>query len=108
MTPEAEALVAQHQPDIVIFGHSHVCGEQHSDGIWYINPGSAGPARFKLKRTAMFLLLPEKASGSAPRLQRINLAAKAPPRLWACHEKMRKRAAVAHKREGEQPDVESG
>ena len=34
--------------DIVISGHSHRAKEERKDGILYINPGSAGPRRFKL------------------------------------------------------------
>lgn len=93
MTPEAKALLAQHEPAIVVLGHSHVYGEQlTNDGTCYINPGSAGPARFKLKRTAALLHLPAKASGAVPRLQRIDLAGKAPPRLRGCDSRKQQRA----------------
>ncbi|WOB28471.1 MULTISPECIES: metallophosphoesterase family protein [Xanthomonas] len=34
--------------DIVISGHSHKPSIQTRDGVLYINPGSAGPRRFKL------------------------------------------------------------
>ena len=34
VVPEARALLAQHHPDIVVFGHSHVYGEAHDNGIW--------------------------------------------------------------------------
>jgi putative phosphoesterase len=37
--------------DIVISGHSHKPGEIERDGVLYINPGSAGPRRFKLPVT---------------------------------------------------------
>jgi len=33
---------------VVISGHSHQAGIQERDGILYVNPGSAGPRRFKL------------------------------------------------------------
>jgi putative phosphoesterase len=33
---------------IVISGHSHQPGRREQDGVLYINPGSAGPPRFKL------------------------------------------------------------
>jgi Calcineurin-like phosphoesterase superfamily domain len=73
--------VTRHQPDIVIFGHSHTYGDCRSNGVWYVNPGSTGPARFKLKRTAALLHLPEKDTGALPTLDRIELEGKAPPRL---------------------------
>lgn len=33
---------------VVISGHSHKPGIQEKDGVLYLNPGSAGPRRFKL------------------------------------------------------------
>jgi uncharacterized protein len=36
---------------MVISGHSHKAGHRHKDGVDYINPGSAGPRRFKLPIT---------------------------------------------------------
>lgn len=33
---------------VVIYGHSHQPSIQHRDGVLYLNPGSAGPRRFKL------------------------------------------------------------
>jgi uncharacterized protein len=33
---------------IVISGHSHVARQEMKDGVLYLNPGSAGPRRFKL------------------------------------------------------------
>jgi putative phosphoesterase len=33
---------------LVVFGHSHKPGMEHTDGILYLNPGSAGPRRFGL------------------------------------------------------------
>ena len=57
---EVASLARQEKADIVLFGHSHTFSSELVDGTWYINPGSAGPARFKLKRTAAILTLPEK------------------------------------------------
>jgi putative phosphoesterase len=36
---------------IVVSGHSHKPGRTDRDGVLYINPGSAGPRRFKLPVT---------------------------------------------------------
>jgi len=33
---------------VVISGHSHVPRQETRDGVLYLNPGSAGPRRFKL------------------------------------------------------------
>src|SRR5258708_84071 len=35
-------------PNVVVSGHSHKPLVQDRDGILYVNPGSAGPRRFKL------------------------------------------------------------
>jgi putative phosphoesterase len=37
--------------DIVVSGHSHKPGHVERDGVLYINPGSAGPRRFRLPVT---------------------------------------------------------
>ncbi len=37
--------------DIIISGHSHKSDIEHKDEIIYLNPGSAGPRRFKLPIT---------------------------------------------------------
>jgi len=36
---------------IVVSGHSHMPGSTENNGVLYINPGSAGPRRFKLPIT---------------------------------------------------------
>jgi hypothetical protein len=36
---------------IVVSGHSHKPGQTERDGVLYINPGAAGPRRFKLPLT---------------------------------------------------------
>lgn len=33
---------------VVVYGHAHKPTAQLRDGVWWINPGSAGPRRFKL------------------------------------------------------------
>jgi uncharacterized protein len=33
---------------VVVSGHSHKPGIEHRDGVIYLNPGSAGPRRFRL------------------------------------------------------------
>ena len=35
----------------VVYGHSHKPAVEHRDGILYLNPGSAGPRRFRLPVT---------------------------------------------------------
>jgi putative phosphoesterase len=37
--------------DVVVSGHSHKPGRTERDGLLYLNPGSAGPRRFRLPVT---------------------------------------------------------
>ena len=46
--PAIEAAKAQ----VVIHGHSHLPGARMVGGVLFVNPGSAGPRRFKLHRSA--------------------------------------------------------
>ena len=41
----------------VIFGHSHRPSVKEKDGVLYLNPGSAGPRRFKLPVTLVRLTI---------------------------------------------------
>ena len=40
---------------VVISGHSHRPGESRKNGVLYLNPGGAGPRRFKLPITVALL-----------------------------------------------------
>jgi len=46
--------------DVVISGHTHEPRERHEAGILYLNPGSAGPRRFRLPVTLALLELAKK------------------------------------------------
>lgn len=43
--------------DVVVHGHSHRWSCSEEDGVWYINPGSAGPRRFGLPITLGLLII---------------------------------------------------
>jgi predicted phosphodiesterase len=45
----------------VVSGHSHRPSVVERDGVLYVNPGSAGPRRFKLPITVGELLVVEKS-----------------------------------------------
>jgi putative phosphoesterase len=47
--------ISQVQPEVVIFGHSHEPFLQRIGSILFFNPGSAGPKRFSLPRSAGLL-----------------------------------------------------
>lgn len=44
-------------PRVVVTGHSHRPSVREKDGVLYLNPGSAGPRRFKLPVTMAELLI---------------------------------------------------
>lgn len=69
-----EAAAPGPAPDIIVHGHSHKFAVQEAAGPGgapqlLINPGSAGPARFKLGRSAALLTLPPKGTGWPPAAQ---------------------------------------
>jgi uncharacterized protein len=43
--------------DVVIFGHSHKPGAERRNGVLYVNPGSAGPRRFRLPVSVAILTI---------------------------------------------------
>ncbi len=49
------------KPAAVIFGHTHKPFCDHIDGVLYLNPGSAGRARFNLPRCVVVLHTEEQA-----------------------------------------------
>lgn len=52
-------LLEAERPRVVISGHSHAPLLQVKDRMLFFNPGSAGPARFKLKPAAGLLTIEE-------------------------------------------------
>jgi uncharacterized protein len=50
-TPQAHGI------RVVVYGHSHQPSVAERDGVLYVNPGSAGPRRFRLPITAAELLI---------------------------------------------------
>jgi uncharacterized protein len=51
----ARSILARTRPEIVVYGHSHRPGAALLQGTLFVNPGSAGPRRFTLPRTAAVL-----------------------------------------------------
>jgi len=51
----AREILARRRVEIVVHGHSHRPGAAVLAGTLYVNPGSAGPRRFSLPRTAAVL-----------------------------------------------------
>jgi uncharacterized protein len=72
--PPAARAIARVRPQIVVHGHSHRPGHALLDGVLFVNPGSAGPRRFSLPRTAGILVV----EGRSIRLDLLDLAGPEP------------------------------
>jgi putative phosphoesterase len=68
--PLADAL-ARARPDVVVSGHSHRPAAAVIGGTLFVNPGSAGPRRFRLPRCAAVMEL----EGRRVRVTWLDLAA---------------------------------
>ena len=64
--------------DIVVSGHSHKPSQSFRSGVLYINPGSAGPRRFKLPVTVARITL-SKEPWMVDFIDLLNVDAGAPP-----------------------------
>jgi hypothetical protein len=49
---DVKELVLPASVQVVVSGHSHKPGVEQRDGVLFVNPGSAGPRRFKLPISA--------------------------------------------------------
>ncbi len=52
---DRNALTESPAADVVVSGHSHVPKVERVGGVLYLNPGSAGPRRFRLPVTVAWL-----------------------------------------------------
>jgi putative phosphoesterase len=78
--PAVREALARHRAAIVVHGHSHRPGASVEGGVLFVNPGSAGPRRFRLPRSAGTLLLgPGRAEVRLFDLASERLAELAPP-----------------------------
>lgn len=60
-SPTPELLRKQYpEADIVVFGHTHVPTVRWIDDRLFLNPGAAGPARFRLKPSIALLCLEDR------------------------------------------------
>lgn len=48
-SPTPAALLARYPEDVIVYGHTHQALVTRADGRLVINPGAAGPARFRLQ-----------------------------------------------------------
>ena len=54
---ELRTSLAEHQPQVVVFGHSHIPSQQNLGGVLFLNPGYAGKLRFNQARSVALLHL---------------------------------------------------
>ena len=69
------AAIQRSRPDVLVVGHSHQPLVAREGGMLVVNPGSAGPRRFRLPRTAGTMTL---ARGRPPRVSLWDLDRDAP------------------------------
>jgi uncharacterized protein len=72
--PPVARAIARHRPEVVVHGHSHQPGHALLGGVLFVNPGSAGPRRFSLPRTAGIL----EVEGRSVRLDLFELSGPEP------------------------------
>ena len=72
------ATIARSHPNVLVVGHSHQPLLVKEGELLIVNPGSAGPRRFRLPRTAGIMTL---ARGRPPRVALWDLDRDAPYRL---------------------------
>lgn len=77
--PSVGRALRRLRPALVIHGHSHRPGTALVDGVLFVNPGSAGPRRFSLPRTAGRLTV----AGRRVRVELFELAEAGPALLGA-------------------------
>jgi len=70
----ARALIAEHQPDIFICGHSHIPVVGRVKGALWVNPGACGRVGFHDLRFALFLYVDEDSG--ALEMERIHLGSR--------------------------------
>jgi hypothetical protein len=76
-SPAVQRALARSGARLVVHGHSHRPGALLKDGVLFANPGSAGPQRFRLPRSAALL----EVDGRRLRLELRDLSQASLPRL---------------------------
>jgi putative phosphoesterase len=60
LSEEMKTRIAQHQPKVVVFGHTHKPFSEVINGTLLFNPGYAGKSRFGMPRTVAILHCTDK------------------------------------------------
>ena len=59
-SPTPAALTARYSADVIVYGHTHRALITTERGTLVVNPGAAGPARFKTVPSVALLTLPSR------------------------------------------------
>jgi uncharacterized protein len=59
-SPTPAGLAARYDADVIVYGHTHRPLIEQIGSTLVVNPGAAGPARFKLKPSVALLTLPRR------------------------------------------------
>ena len=59
-SPTPAALAVRYDADVIVFGHTHRAVVQQVGPALVINPGAAGPARFRVQPSVALLTLPAR------------------------------------------------
>ncbi len=59
-SPTPATLAVRYDADVIVFGHTHRAVIQQVGSTQVINPGAAGPARFRLEPSVALLTLPAR------------------------------------------------
>ncbi|MDP7034596.1 MAG: metallophosphoesterase family protein [Planctomycetota bacterium] len=58
--PSIQSRLNTEKSNVVVFGHTHIPYMAKHESVLYLNPGAAGPRRYRFPRTACKMLLTEK------------------------------------------------
>ncbi len=70
LLPAVRSTLSHHHAQLLVYGHSHRPAATLDGGVLFVNPGSAGPRRFQLPRTAGLL----QVNGRAAEVRLFDLA----------------------------------
>jgi len=61
-SPTPKKLLERYAADVIVYGHTHQQHVSHADGRLVVNPGAAGPRRFKLEPSVARLRIAQGAA----------------------------------------------
>ena len=65
-SPTPDLLVSRYDADVIVYGHTHRALIARVGSTLVVNPGAAGPARFRLEPSIGLLTLPDRVARIVP------------------------------------------